>query len=127
MQSGRLPWPIVFVVALILPCGIAGPATADHISPDFSTFAGEFHAFLADFPRWDASHFDLPVLAWAMTPDQQRPAMLFLLMDLWMLDQQNTSLGALTPPPLFSLSQVPQPVVSGTPGTGDGGGTIASG
>ena len=113
---------IVFVFTLVAPCGIAGPAAADfipadieHIRADIPAFVREFQAFLADFRRWDAVHLQMPLVALALTPEQQRPQMLLILWDLWMNDHPNPSAAA-----------VNVPTVSGVPGGGSGGGTIAS-
>ncbi len=124
MRFDHLHWTIVFVVALLAPCGSAGRAEGGFIPGDAATFVGEFRSFLSDFPRWDTAHFQLPLIALAMTPDQQRPAMLLLLWDLWMHDHPGASAGTTN---VFFLSSLPgmPPPVTGAPGTGSGGGTIS--
>lgn len=132
MRFGRLHWTMVFVIALLAPCGSASPAPAEFISAETTafaakatTFVGEFRAFLNDFPRWDAVHLELPLIALAMTPESNRPAMLMLLWDLWMHDHSNTPTGAPSLPLKGGPPTSSPPGVSGAPGTGSGGGTIS--
>jgi hypothetical protein len=126
MRFDRLHWIMVFVIALVAPWGMAGRAAAGFIPGDAATFVGEFRAFLADFPRWDAAHLEMPLIALAMTPDQQRPAMLLLLWDLWMHDHPSASNGTSTVVFISRLQGTPPPVTGG-PGNGTGGGTVAGG
>lgn len=133
MRFQMISWSIVLVIAVIAPCGLPGTAKADFIPADIAgipanvpAFLQEFRAFLSDFSQWDTAHFDVPLMALILTPDQQRAEMLLLLWHFWMQDQASTSTGALNSSLMGSLSEVPQSGVGGTPGTTSGGGTIAS-
>lgn len=134
MRFGKLHRIIVLVPALLILCATAGPAAADFIPADIENipanipaFVQEFRAFLADFPRWDAAHLDLPLVALAMTPEQQRPQMLLVLWDLWMHDQPTPPPTAFNLFPAGNLAGSPPPGVSGPPRGGNGGGgTISS-
>ena len=133
MRFRRWHRTLLLALTLIAPCAIASPVSADFVPADIENipanipaFIREFQAFLADFPRWDAAHLELPLVALAMTPEQQRPEMLLLLWDLWMHDHPNTSTASFNFPSMVSLSGVPQPGASQTPGAGNGGGTVAS-
>jgi hypothetical protein len=124
MRFGRLHWTMVFVIALLAPCGLTGRAAGEFISGDAATFVGEFRAFLTDFPRWDAAHLQLPLIALAMTPEENRPAMLLLLWDLWMHEHPSASTATANFPLTAGLPGT-SPPVTGAPGTGSGGGTIS--
>jgi hypothetical protein len=54
----------------------------------------------------------------ALTPEQRRPEMLFLLWYLWMHDHLSTAASGFNLPRLVSLADVSQPRVSGIPGSG---------
>jgi hypothetical protein len=103
MRFGRFQWTIVFVIALLAPCGAAGPARADLMAGSAPPFIGQFQAFLQDFPHWDSTHQNTPLTFLATTPENQRPQSLVMLWLLWMRDHN------LTPP-----------------ATGTGGGAVAS-
>jgi hypothetical protein len=117
MRFGKARWMVVIGITLLVPWGTAGSARADFLASDLPTFVNEFRAFLADFPRWDAAHLELPLISLALTPDQQRPEMLLLLWDLWMHDHPPT-------PPV--QTQVIWMNSGSGPGNGSGGGTISS-
>jgi len=113
MRNDKLKWMIVFVGTLIAPCSFAGPAAADFLPSDVPTFVNKFQTFLTDFPRWDAAHLELPLIALALTPEQQRSGMLLVLWDLWMHDH----------PPVPQVETKIIWMVGGGPGTGTGTGT----
>jgi hypothetical protein len=49
-------------------------------------FIGQFQAFLHDFPHWDSTHQNTPLVLLATTPDSQRSQALVMLWLLWMRD-----------------------------------------
>jgi hypothetical protein len=121
MPFKRFRWMIVFAGTLIAPCGTAGRADAGFLPADVPTFVNEFRTFLTDLPRWDSAHLELPLIALALTPEQQRSEMLLLLWDLWMHDHP--------PSPTVETKIIWMGGGSGPgggTGTGSGGGTISS-
>ncbi|HEY7312995.1 MAG TPA: hypothetical protein VH643_26770 [Gemmataceae bacterium] len=115
MRNDKLKWMIVVVGTLIAPCVLAGPAAADFLPSDVPTVVNEFQTFLTDFPQWDTAHLNLPLIALALTPEQQRAEMLLMLWDMWMHDH--------LPTPQVETKIIW--MVGGGPGTGTGTGTGA--
>jgi hypothetical protein len=123
MRFGRFQKMIVFMVALIASVGATGSARSDFMPAGASTFVGQFESFLANFPKWDMTHQDMPLIFLALTPEEQRPQALVMLWLLWMRDQQNTpnvaSTGGGT---VASLPPNNNPPPSGGSGPPTGGG-----
>jgi hypothetical protein len=120
---------IAFVIALLAMYGAVGPAQADFAPTPTPTFVSQFQAFIADFPKWDTKHQEMPLVFLATTPEQQRPQALLTLWLLWLRDHQGTvaSVGGGGGGTVISPPSNNPPPGGGTPPGGGGGGPPGGG
>jgi hypothetical protein len=127
MQFNTFRRTIGFVIALIALYGAVGPAQADFTPTPTPTFVGQFQSFIADFPKWDTTHNDMPLVFLATTPEQQRPQALLMLMLLWMHDHPGTVSTSTTTTGGGTVASLPPSNNPPLGGSGGGGGPPGGG